>query len=103
MIQIKKGSVGSSYFNIVPVKINDINKDTNDDNNVIEYNDVAISIEEDDISNYLLPILLKHFNDDLHENKKRSYVSVEHYTIGYESSFEWHLTYNYYTFDDIRK
>lgn len=103
MLKIKKGSVGSSYFNIVPVKVKDIKKDTNDYDNVIEYNDVAISIEEDDISDYLLPVLLKYFNDDLQENKKRSDVSVEHYTIGYDSSFEWYLTYNYYTFDDIRK
>ncbi|MDY3928181.1 MAG: hypothetical protein SOZ34_02340 [Clostridia bacterium] len=46
----------------------------NDMGNVAEMRSVEISIEEDDVSQYLTPFLYKHYNDELEANKKR----IEH-------------------------
>lgn len=71
MIKIKKGHDSSSYFWIMPVKVKDINKNTNNMDNVDECKDLEISIEEEDINSFLRPILLEIFNDYLYANKKK--------------------------------
>lgn len=103
MLKIIEGPYGSSYFNIHPIKVRNYDQDTNWSENIIKNNDLCISIEEDDVLNLLFPILVKYFNDDLEENKKRSEVNMCDYKIGVSSSFDWNLTYNYYTFDDVKK
>ncbi len=102
IIEIIEGHDPSSYFWIMPVKIKDINKNTDDVDNVEECRELEISIEEEDIRSYLFPLLLEFFNDELEENKKRN-VDMNYYYIRPEvgSSFEWNLTYNYYTYEDI--
>ena len=75
--------------------------------NVAEMRSAEISIEEDDVAQYLMPFLYKYFDDELDANKKR----VEDYLIdddGIEhvspvSGFEWYLTHNFFTFDSIEK
>lgn len=103
MIEIKDKFYGSSFFNIQPVKVKNINEDTNDMDNVEECRELCISIEEDDIWAYLFPVILKYYNDDLEENKKRYDVDKTKYNIGEETTFEWYLTYNYFTFEDMNK
>ncbi|MBR5438085.1 MAG: hypothetical protein IKV21_04120, partial [Clostridia bacterium] len=89
-IEIIDGHDSSSYFWIMPVKIIDYT-DTNDLDNVAEMRGVEISIEENNVEQYLLPFLYKHFDDELEANRHRKSVS----------SFQWYLTYNFFSFDSI--
>ena len=105
-IGIVDGHHSSSYFWIMPVRIVD---DTNTDSidNVAEMKSVEISIEENDVFQYLTPFLYTYFDDNLDANKKRvedlwiDDNGIEHAT--YVSGFEWNLTYNYYTYDSMAK
>lgn len=90
-IGIVDGHDSSSYFWIQPVRVIDY-FDTGDIDNVAEMSSVEISIEEDDVAQYLTPFLYKHFDDELEANKKRSDAM----------GFEWYLTHNFYTFDSVR-
>jgi len=94
LIEIKEGRYGSSYFNIFTAKVKDINNDTDDMDNVDEFLDDAISIEEEDIRSFVYPILIKYYDSTLPENKGRIQEGPE---------FEWWLTYNYFTFDSIKE
>ncbi|MBP5789902.1 MAG: hypothetical protein J6W29_06690 [Neisseriaceae bacterium] len=96
MIEIKKGLYGSSYFGIGPIKIKDIKQDTNDLFNIQWIENLCISIEEMHVQALLYPIILKYFDENLYENKKR-------YTFYNKVSFEEYNTYNYYTIDSIKK
>ena len=91
-IEIIDGHVSSSYFWIQPVRIIDWT-DTNDIDAVAEMSSAEISIEEDDVAQYLTPYLYKYFDEELEANKKRVDAC----------GFEWYLTYNFYTFDSVRK
>lgn len=101
MIEIIKGHDSSSYFGIMPVKIIDINKNTNDISNVEEFREYEISIEEENIRAYLFYFLTKFFDDKLKENGARQDVGEVEYFNGVCSNFEWNLTYNFYTFENI--
>ena len=102
-IGIVDGHDSSSYFWIMPVRVIDYSN-TNDMDNVAEMRSVEISIEEDDVSQYLTPFLYKHYNDELEANKKR----IEHQwadddgkeQVSVVSGFEWYLTHNFYTFNN---
>ncbi len=98
-IRIIDGHDCSSYFWIQPVRIIDFT-DTNEIDNVAEMNSAEISIEEDDVDQYLVPFLDKYYDDELEANKKRveSYWNGE---LSYISGFAWYLTYNFYSFDAI--
>ncbi len=104
-IGIVDGHDSSSYFWIMPVRIVD---DTNTDSidNVAEMRSSEISIEEDDVAQYLTPFLYKYFDDELDTNKKRIQDrwtdddGVEHTTS--ISGFEWYLTHNFFTFEAIQ-
>lgn len=89
-IGIVDGHDSSSYFWIMPVRVIDF-EDTADLDSVAEMRSAEISIEEDDVAQYLTPFLYKYFNEELEENKKRKNVS----------GFEWYLEHNYFTFDSI--
>lgn len=93
-IEIKEGTYGSSYFNIFTAKVKDINNDPDDMNNIDANWDDSISIEEENIRSFVYPILIKYYNSNLPENKKRIQEGPE---------FEWWLTYNYFTFDSIKE
>ena len=58
------------YFWIMPVRVIDCS-DTNDIDAVAEMGSVEISIEEDDVRQYLTPFLNKYFDNELEANKKR--------------------------------
>ena len=66
-----------------------------------------ISIEEDDVAQYLTPFLYKYFDDELEANKKRVQDrwtdddGNEHAT--YVSGFEWYLTHNFFTYESMEK
>lgn len=105
-IRIVDGHDHRSYFWIMPVRVVDYSN-TNSIDMVAKMKSVEISIEENDVDQYLTPFLYKYFDEELEANKKR----VEHcwedddgnkqYT--YIKGFSWYLDYNYYTFDFIRK
>ena len=103
-IGIVDGHDPSSYFWIMPVRVIDYS-DTNETDNVSEMRSAEISIEEDDIDQYLKPFLRKHFDNNLKANKKR----VDNCWEGddeddpdkYVKGFEWYLTYNFYSFDSV--
>lgn len=89
-IKIIDGHDGSSYFWIMPVRIVDLS-DTNDMESVAEMRSIEISIEEDDVAQYLTPFLYKYFDEELEANKHRSDAN----------GFEWYLTYNFFTYESI--
>lgn len=103
-IGIVDGHDSSSYFWIMPVRIIDYS-DTNGIDNVAEMKIAEISIEEDDVAQYLTPFLYKYYDDALEANKKRiedrwtDDNGVEQISV--VSGFEWYLTHNYFTFDSM--
>lgn len=104
-IGIVDGHDGSSYFWIMPVRVIDF-ADTDSLDTVAEMKSVEISIEEDDVAQYLAPFLYKYFDGELEANKKRvndrwvDEDGKEQFT--YVEGFEWYLTHNFYTFDAMR-
>lgn len=104
-IGIVDGHGSSSYFWIMPVRIVD-DENTDSIDNVADMRSNEISIEEDDVAQYLTPFLYKYFDDELDANKKRIQDrwidddGVEHSTS--VSGFEWYLTYNFFTFEAIQ-
>lgn len=90
-----------SYFWIMPVKIKNIEKDTNDSNNIEELRKYEISIEENDVFTFLFYYLEKYFQDKSLANKNRSFVYPTKYSDGKTSNFSWNLDYNFYDFENI--
>lgn len=105
-IRIVDGHNSSSYFWIMPIRVIDF-KNTNGLDSVASMRSVEISIEEDDVNQYLTPFLYKYFDDDLEANKRR----IENYGIDdegnyveeYVEGFEWYLTHNFYTFESMKE
>lgn len=101
-IGIVDGHEGSSYFGIMPARVIDYS-DTNKTDNVAYMRSAEISIEENDVAQYLTPFLYEYYDDELEANKRR----IEDYWIdddGNEqttpvSGFDWYLTHNFFTFD----
>ena len=91
-IGIVDGHNSSSYFWIMPVRVIEY-EDTADLDSVAEMRSVEISIEEDDVAQYLTPFLYQHFDEELQENKNRKNVS----------GFEWYLEHNFFTFDSMER
>ena len=91
-IGIVDGHDSSSYFWIMPARIVDY-EDTDGIDNVAEMRSNEISIEEDDVNQYLTPFLYKYFDEELEANKKRWDAD----------GFEWYLTHNYFTMDSVRR
>lgn len=91
-IKIVDGHDSSSYFWIMPVRVID-NADSDSMDNVAEMRSNEISIEEDDVSQYLTPFLYKYFDENLDANKNRNDAK----------GFEWYLTYNFFTFEAMEK
>lgn len=89
-IGIVDGHDSSSYFWIMPVRVVDFS-DTDNMDSVAEMRSIEISIEEDDVAQYLTPFLYKYFDEELEANKHRSDAS----------GFEWYLTYNFFTHESI--
>lgn len=103
-IRIVDGHNSSSYFWIRPVRILDYSN-TGRLDTVAEMDGLEISIEEDDVAQYLTPFLYKYFDKELEANKKRDY---ECWTddngqeqISYTDYFEWYLTHNFYTHEAV--
>lgn len=90
-IGIVDGHDSSSYFWIMPVRVIDYD-DIADLDNVAEMRSVEISIEEDDVDQYLTPFLYKYFDSELEVNKNR----------GDANDFEWYLMHNFFTFDSVK-
>ena len=103
-IRIADGYYGSSYFLISPVRVID-NSDTSLSDNVARMRSTAISIEENDVDQYLTPFLYKHFDAELEANTRR----VDSHWIDEDGRerekivdyFEWYLTHNFFSFDSI--
>lgn len=101
-IGIVDGHESSFYFCIQPVRVIDFS-DTNGINNVAEMESLEISIAEDDVKQYLTPFLYKYFDDELEANKKRIDYYFDDNDISYVSGFESYATYNFYTYNSIKK
>lgn len=105
-IGIVDGHNSSSYFWIMPVRVIDY-ANTNETDNIAEMRSVEISIEEDDVFEYLTPFLYKHYDDELEANKKRIEYQWtddegnEHFSV--IKGFEWYLTHNFFSFDSMEK
>ncbi len=105
-IGIVDGHDSSSYFWIMPVRVVDWTN-TNETDTVAEMRSVEISIEQDDVDQYLTPFLYKYFDPKLEANKRR----VDYWGIDedgneqpiYITDFEWYLTHNFYSFDSMTK
>ena len=103
-IRIIDGPIGLSYFNIMPARIIDKTNSYYSEN-IAKMLSNQISIEEDDIAQYLLPFIEKFFDDELEANKNRKEYcwtddnGQEHAT--YVEGFEWYVTHNYFSFDSI--
>ena len=89
-IGIVDGHDSSSYFWIMPVRVIDP-ENTADLDSVAEMKRAEISIEEDDVEQYLTPFLYQYFDEELPENKTRKDAS----------GFEWYLEHNFFTFDSM--
>ena len=89
-IGIVDGHDSSSYFWIMPVRIIDY-EDTGDLDSVAKMRSAEISIEEDDVAQYLTPFLYEYFDEELEANKQRKDVS----------GFEWYLEHNYFTYEQM--
>jgi len=89
-IGIVDGHDSSSYFWIMPVRVIDY-EDAADLDSVAEMRSVEISIEEDDVDQYLTPFLYEYFDEEIEANKNRKDVS----------GFEWYLEHNFFTFDQM--
>ncbi len=104
-IRIIDGHDSSSYFWIMPIKVLNYS-DTNDWENTASMISLEISIEEDDVDQYLAPFLYRYFDDELEANKKRVDVywidDEGNERIQYHSGFQWNLTENFYTFLSVR-
>jgi len=103
-IGIVDGHDSSSYFWILPVRVIDYS-DTNCTDNVAEMRSAEISIEEDDVSQYLTPFLYKHYDDELEANKRRvddRWIDDDgQEQTTFISGFEWYLTHNFFTFTSM--
>ncbi len=67
---------------------------------------VEISIEEDDVDQYLTPFLYKYFDKELKANKMRAVHDWDNdgnEQVSYKEKFEWYLTHNFYTFDSVMR
>ena len=89
-IGIVDGHDSSSFFWIRPVRVIDYSN-TNAIDNVAQMKGVEISIEEDDVAQYLTPFLYRHYDDKLEANKMRAEGR----------GFEWYLTHNFFTIDSV--
>ncbi len=89
-IGIVDGHNGSSYFWIKPVRVIDY-EDSNDSDSVAQMESNEISIEEDDVDQYLTPFLYEYFDEEIPANKHRRYAS----------DFEWNLDHNFFTYDQM--
>lgn len=104
-IGIVDGHDSSSYFWIMPVRVLELSN-TDAIDSVAEMRSIEISIEEDDVDQYLTPFLYKYFDGELEANKKRTEYcwtdddGTEH--AKYITGFEWYLTHNFYTFDAVK-
>jgi hypothetical protein len=105
-IGIIDGHHGSFFFWIKPVRVIDYSN-TNSVDCVAEMMSNEISIEEDDVAQYLTPFLNKYFDNELEANKNRvencwSDDDVIEQTK-YISGFQEYLMHNFFTYESIEK
>ena len=104
-IEIIDGHDYSSYFWFKPVRVIDYTN-THDWNTVAEMDSAEISIQENDVHQYLTPFLYKYFDGELEANKNRLIhtdidIDGNEESI-YSNCFEWNLTHNFYTFESMK-
>ena len=89
-IGIVDGHDSSSYFWIMPARVIDYD-DSGDVDSVAQMKSIEISIEEDDVDQYLTPFLYKYFDEENEANKHRRDVF----------GFEWYLEHNFFTYEQM--
>lgn len=96
-IEIEKGHNTGSCFWIMPVKVNNdsVAKREIDFEEVEEMRDHEISIEEDDVFNFLAYFLFNNYDQPMFENK--------YYVRNLDNKgFMWNLDYNFYSYNGIQ-
>lgn len=98
-IVIVEGHDSSSYFWINPIMLTDEENKRNDGAHSIyegveEYTTQEISIEEDDVFEFLYYFLLKYYDVNVSAPFRREYDPED---------FEWNLTHNVYTYEAVKK
>lgn len=97
-IKIEKGNKSGGYFIIGPDKYGPKSQSNTDDYDDWEkYKDYVISIDELDITDYLLYFLLKHFNVDLEANQTRELATYE------KNTFVYYLERNYFSYSEVEQ
>lgn len=97
MIEIIDGHDCGSYFWIMPVKVLILDECTDHPFNIDEDRENEISVEETIVDTFLYRYLMINFDSDLIFNKNRVIWDNQ------KLNFEWHLTYNFFTFNHIEK
>ena len=92
-IPIVEGHDGSSYFWIMPVRHIAVSDDNW--NGIEECREQEISIEEDDIGEFLYYFLDKYFDSNYPYGQSRDEYCG--------SEFEWNLEYNIYTYEAMKR
>jgi hypothetical protein len=89
-ILIVEGHDGSSFFWIMPIKMLD---DPSEYPHVSECRAEEISIEEEDVSQFLYYFLEKYFDP---------HIQIAEYEEESRKRFEWNLRHNIYTYESVR-
>lgn len=99
-LEIEEGHNSGSCFWIMPVKIvtpdYQCQEGEQEDNGIVECIAAEISIEEGNIEAFLWNFFTRHFNHDLSMKYRELDGGAEY------NGFEWYLTHNVYTYDEIR-
>ena len=100
LLNIERGHNPGAYFWTMPVRVLNLDDVIWHSDNQDCLDDVEISIAEETFEDFLYPVFLRHFQNDLPENAGRGEEYLpERYRSGI--AFEWVLTDNFYTFAQI--
>ena len=101
LIEIEEWHNPGACFWFMPCKVNDLEQNTWHLDNLDCMEEEEISVSESSFEDFLYPIFKKHFDKDLPENKGRYEEYPSEKERRYITWFEWYLTENFYTYDNI--
>ncbi len=94
-IDLVEGYNSGANFWIMPAKIIDTALSTDNIDNVVEYREFVIYIDEDIVEAFLYRYLYKHFDCNMFENENRFEGNC------FAKEFKWNLIRNYYTLESV--
>ncbi len=99
MFEILKGHDSGASFWIQPVKV--LKDKCIGNNDVTECPEKEISLDEEDVHDFLCYFFRKHFDKTLVYNCQRKEDCTENAVM--KPYFEWYLTHNFYTYETAEK